>query len=77
MGCSEENFWDNGPFYRRLSSFPGFGIESTADEIGAFAAGATAAGIAAHAIGTNIMKKKIIQSHVEEGRTSAEELNHD
>ena len=36
---------------------PGFGIESTADEIGAFAAGATAAGIAAHAIGTNIMKK--------------------
>ncbi|MCB0600471.1 MAG: hydrogenase small subunit [Saprospiraceae bacterium] len=77
IGCSEENFWDNGPFYRRLSSFPGFGIESTADEIGAIAAGVTATGIAAHAIGTNIMKKKIIQSHVQEGRTSAEELDHE
>ncbi|MCB0656268.1 MAG: hydrogenase small subunit [Saprospiraceae bacterium] len=75
IGCSEENFWDNGPFYRRLSSFPGFGIESTADKIGTIAAGVTAAGIAAHAIGTNIMKKKIIQSHIQEGRSGAKELD--
>ena len=75
IGCSEENFWDNGPFYRRLSSFPGFGIESTADKIGTIAAGVTAAGIAAHAIGTNIMKKKIIQSHIQEGRSGANELD--
>lgn len=70
-----KNFWDNGPFYRRLSSFPGFGIESTADKIGTIAAGVTAAGIAAHAIGTNIMKKKIIQSHIQEGRSGAKELD--
>ena len=31
IGCSEANFWDNGPFYQRLSNLPGFGIESTAD----------------------------------------------
>ncbi len=28
IGCSEANFWDNGPFYQHLPNFPGFGIES-------------------------------------------------
>jgi hydrogenase small subunit len=74
IGCSEANFWDNGPFYRQMASFPGFGIESSADKIGAIAAGVTAAGIAAHAIGTNIRKKKLIKQHVTEGRKSAKEL---
>ena len=31
IGCSEAGFWDNGPLYQHLPSFPGFGIESTAD----------------------------------------------
>ena len=35
IGCSEANFWDNGPFYQHLASFPGFGIETTADKVGA------------------------------------------
>ena len=26
IGCSEENFWDNGPFYERLTGLDGFGI---------------------------------------------------
>ena len=34
IGCSEDGFWDNGPFYQHLPSFPGFGIESTADTVG-------------------------------------------
>ena len=34
IGCSEANFWDNGPFYQHLASFPGFGIETTADKVG-------------------------------------------
>ena len=34
IGCSEDNFWDNGPFYERLSSIPVPGIESTPDTIG-------------------------------------------
>lgn len=57
IGCSEANFWDNGPFYRHLPSFPGFGIESTADTIGLAACGVAAAGIAAHAVAVQIRKR--------------------
>ncbi len=60
IGCSEANFWDNGPFYQHLPSFPGFGIETTADQIGLAAGLITVAGIAAHAISTNIRKHKLI-----------------
>ena len=66
IGCSEANFWDNGPFYQHLASFPGFGIETTADKIGVAVGAATAVGIAAHAITTNLKKRKLI----------AEEINH-
>lgn len=68
IGCSEENFWDNGPFYERLSSFPGFGIESNADKIGAIAGAAVGAGLAVHAVATNIQKGKIIRKTVDDGR---------
>lgn len=64
IGCSEANFWDNGPFYQHLASFPGFGIESTADTVGVALGVATAAGIAAHAITTNLKKKKLISENV-------------
>ncbi len=66
IGCSENNFWDNGPFYRHLASFPGFGIETTADTIGTVVGAASLVGIAAHAITTNIRKRKLIKEHVEE-----------
>ncbi|MDH5381231.1 MAG: hydrogenase small subunit [Cyclobacteriaceae bacterium] len=72
IGCSENNFWDNGPLYKHLAEFPGFGIESNADKIGVFAAGAAAAGIAAHTIATNIRKRKLIDSNIEEGRKGME-----
>lgn len=56
LGCSEDNFWDNGPFYQRLSHIgAGFGIEATADEVGAVVAGAAGAGIVAHA-GASVIK---------------------
>lgn len=60
IGCSEEGFWDNGPFYERLPSFPGFGIESNADQLGLGLGIATGVGITAHAITTNIRKRKLI-----------------
>lgn len=60
IGCSEANFWDNGPFYQHLANFPGFGIESTADKVGLGLGIATAVGITAHAISTNITKRKEI-----------------
>ncbi len=59
IGCSEAGFWDNGPFYQHLASFPGFGIESTADTVGEVAAAVTAAGIVAHSVVTNIRKNKL------------------
>ena len=45
IGCSEASFWDNGPFYQHLASFPGFGIETTADTVGV-AVGAALASVA-------------------------------
>ncbi len=49
IGCSEDNFWDNGPFYDRLAKVGGFGIEQNADQIGMTAATVIGLGIAAHA----------------------------
>jgi len=48
IGCSEANFWDNGPFYERLSGIPIPGIQSTPDTIGKVAAIAAGVGVAAH-----------------------------
>ena len=51
IGCSEPHFWDSmGPIYTRLPNVPGFGVEQTADKVGAGLAAATAAGIAIHGI---------------------------
>jgi len=47
IGCSEANFWDDGPFYERLGNVPLPGLESTPERIGTVAA--TAAGLAAAA----------------------------
>jgi hydrogenase small subunit len=71
IGCSEPSYWDNGPFYQHLASFPGFGIETTADKIGLAAAGVAAAGLAAHAVTTNIRKRRVIK---EEMKTSEDVL---
>jgi len=59
IGCSEANFWDNGPFYQHLTNLPGFGIESTADTVGMVAGGAVIAGIAAHAGLTAVRKRDV------------------
>ncbi|NOZ24586.1 MAG: hydrogenase small subunit [Nitrospirae bacterium] len=52
IGCAEPAFWDKmAPFYRRLPSPPGFGVESTADKVGAGMAAVTGAALVAHGIG--------------------------
>jgi hydrogenase small subunit len=66
IGCSEEDFWDKGPFYQRLPTFPGFGIESTADTVGTAAAVATVAGVALHGITSSIRKRKVVHENMEE-----------
>ncbi|WEK37972.1 MAG: hydrogenase small subunit [Candidatus Pseudobacter hemicellulosilyticus] len=73
IGCSEENYWDNGRLYERASAFAGFGIEANADLVGKLALGATAAGLAGHAVMTNIRKNKIIRDLTEEGKQNEQE----
>lgn len=74
IGCSEENFWDNGRLYDRGSTFAGFGIEADADTIGKVALGATAAALAGHAIYANVAKSTFIKKHEAEGKESEQEL---
>jgi hydrogenase small subunit len=62
IGCSEANFWDNGPFYQHLNT-AGLPVEGTADTIGAAVAVGTAAGLAAHAVLTAVRKREVIAEH--------------
>ncbi|MCA8963368.1 MAG: hydrogenase small subunit [Planctomycetes bacterium] len=48
IGCSEENFWDDGPFYSRLAKTPLPGIEATPQKVGIALTAAAGVGIAAH-----------------------------
>ena len=72
IGCSEANFWDNGPFYKRLPNFPGFPIEATADKIGLTVGGVTAAAVLTHAVLTNVRKRGEIGEHPGENAEKAE-----
>jgi hydrogenase small subunit len=54
IGCAEDNFWDNGPFYERLTNIPVPKQESNADKVGAVAAAAAVGGAIVHGIATKI-----------------------
>jgi len=56
IGCSEENFWDNGPFYNRLSTIPLIGIDSTPDQIGKTLTIAAGVGVGAHLVSHLVRK---------------------
>jgi hydrogenase small subunit len=58
IGCSEKDFWDNGPLYTRRAKIPGTQTTISPDTIGLAAVGLTTAGIAVHATGTVIKKKR-------------------
>ncbi|MEG1970648.1 MAG: [Ni/Fe] hydrogenase small subunit, partial [Burkholderiaceae bacterium] len=52
FGCSEDDFWDKGSFYKHETTIfpPGFGgIEATTDKVGLTVAAAAGAAMAAHA----------------------------
>lgn len=49
LGCSEEDFWDKGGFYNRVTNINQFGIEANADKVGETAAAVTGAVVAVHA----------------------------
>lgn len=65
IGCSEPGFWDaNTPFYRRLPNVPGFGVQTTADEIGLGIAAAATAAFAAHGV-ISIVRNRLQPEPVE------------
>ena len=56
IGCSEAGFWDNGPFYQRLSNVVVPGIDATPDKIGAVLGTAAVVGVGAHLISSVVNK---------------------
>ncbi len=72
LGCSEDNFWDNGSFYNRLSSVPLPGVESTPEEIGKIAAVAAGVGVGAHAV-SHIISKTIKNAKEKKAESKPEE----
>ncbi len=61
IGCSEDDFWDNAPFYQHLGGVTELSAEQTADKIGGALTVGVGVGIVAHAIATNIRKRKLLQ----------------
>jgi len=59
VGCAQPGFWDTmTPFYRTLPSVPGFGVETTAEQVG-LGVIATVAGLtAAHAVGSAVRARR-------------------
>jgi hydrogenase small subunit len=59
FGCTEPFFWDTmTPIYERMPAVAGFGVERTADTIGAAIVAGVTAGVAAHAIATGVQKAR-------------------
>ena len=75
IGCSEDNFWDNGPFYERLTKVPGLHEEGIADDIGKVGAGVLAGGLAAHAIAANVSKRKELKSRINRGKSNEQNID--
>ncbi len=74
IGCSEDKFWDNGPFVERLVNIPGMGIEATADKVGKIAVGAAVGSAVVHAVATNIAKRKEIKNRSQRGKANEENI---
>ena len=75
IGCSEEGFWDFGPFYERMTKVPGFSVERSADQIGKVAAGVLAGGVVAHTIGANISKRKELLDRIKRGKSNEQNID--
>ena len=45
IGCAEQNFWDHGSFYSRITNIPQFGTNTTAETVGVAAVAGIGAGV--------------------------------
>ena len=57
LGCSEDNFWDFGPFFTTHAQIPGTNIIFNPDKVGAAVVGAAVAGVGVHAAATVVNQK--------------------
>lgn len=74
IGCSEDGFWDAGPFYKRATNIPGIEEEGIADDVGKVATGVVAGGLALHAVGAAISKRKEVLSRNLRGKSNEENI---
>lgn len=58
IGCTEKDFWDNGPFYERRAKLVGTQTTINPDKVGLALTGAAVAGAAVHAGITAAVKRK-------------------
>lgn len=63
IGCSEKDFWDNGPFYERLQNIKVFGAEGNADKWGARVGAGVGAAVAVHAAASAVVRLKDKERH--------------
>ena len=72
MGCAEPDFWDKmTPFYSHLAGFPGFGVHSNVDKVGAWATAGVAAAFATH--GFVQLGKRWVRANQKAAAAAAEE----
>ena len=65
IGCSEEGFWDRGPFYERLPDMQQWGVESNADKIAVAGAAALGGAIAVQSAAT-VVKRVLVNKRAKE-----------
>ncbi|MEZ5366842.1 MAG: hydrogenase small subunit [Bryobacterales bacterium] len=69
FGCSEDNFWDNGPIYERLSGVLSPTSDLTADRIGKTLGAVVGGGIAVHAAAA------AVKTHLTQIRPAPDDTN--
>lgn len=50
LGCAEQNFWDHGSFYDRITNIPQFGTNTTAETVGVGVLAGIGAGVVTHGL---------------------------
>ncbi len=65
IACASPRFWDNmSPFYQRLPNVPGFGVETSATNIGLGLTGAVLAGVTVHGLIQMIQPAPVTSANV-------------
>lgn len=72
IGCSENKFWDNGDFYKRLPSIAHNNSVINGDKIGLAAAGVVAGAVGLHAV-TTIASHKVQEARERDAENTARE----